>query len=379
MISIEEAIIKSKELPNISNGGSMCYDFGDVVLVKYILPLKYVKPGYRARENQEIVMKGINEKVSKGVNTPKHIDIKRVVEGENDVCYVLQEKCKGKNCDPMARYGETIEVVLKELKFVNNIPFKHYEKLISDACLLYEMGYESKNKNLFYDEETGFWFIDFLDNKEEKFDFNNPKTIFEVLKYVCPKPLQIASSLSYSAEISDEDREKYNILRYNSMTKFFLACKNMIPTFKKYEFFYLLDKEDKFKEYLMKERVVNRDLFNITNQDFEVYNELFSSVVNDICKEISTKGKKYWDVEVNDIRIKSNLFSLNIFYKNYICKNIKREDFEEEWEYDSAIDYSYNNDMIDLIYKTICSMEPNENISNFISEYESKRKKDLTL
>ena len=81
MISIEEAITKSKELPNISYGGSMCYDFGDIVLVKYTLPLKYVKPGYRARENQEIVMKGINEKASKGVNTPKHIDMKRVVEG----------------------------------------------------------------------------------------------------------------------------------------------------------------------------------------------------------------------------------------------------------------------------------------------------------
>ena len=65
MINIEDAIKKSKELPNISVGGSICYDFGDVVLVKYTLPLKYVKPGYRARENQEIVMKGINEKVIK--------------------------------------------------------------------------------------------------------------------------------------------------------------------------------------------------------------------------------------------------------------------------------------------------------------------------
>ena len=76
--------------------------------------------------------------------------------------------------------------------------------------MLYEMGYETKNKNLFYDEETGFWFIDFLSNKEdEKFDPNNPKKVFETLKYVCPKPLQIASKLSYGIEISDEDKKKY--------------------------------------------------------------------------------------------------------------------------------------------------------------------------
>ena len=91
MITIDDAIKEAKKLPNISNGGSQCYDFGDVVLVKYTLPLKYVKPGYRAREKQEIVMRGINNKANAGVNTPKHIDMKRVVEDENDVCYVLQE------------------------------------------------------------------------------------------------------------------------------------------------------------------------------------------------------------------------------------------------------------------------------------------------
>lgn len=382
MISIDEAIIHSKELPNISDGGAMCYDFGDVVLVKYILPLKYVKPGYRARNCQEIVMKGINEKASQGVNTPRHIDMKRVVEGELDVCYVLQEKCKGKNFDQMCKYGEPIEVVLADLEFVNNIPFKHYEKLVSDACMLYEMGYENKNKNLFYDEETGFWFIDFLDNGEEKFDFNNPKTIFKVLKYICPKPLQIASWLSNGAEISDEDREKYNIYRYDSMIKFLLACRNKIPTFKKYEFFYLLDSGKEFIEYLMNKGIVNRDLFNITNQEFEVYNELVLSVVNTICEEISSKGGKYCKysyVKNNAIRNKSELFALEIFYKKYVCKDIKREDFEDERDYDFAISESFNNYMMDLIYNTIRSMEPNDNTANFIHEYKAQRRNSVTL
>ena len=379
MISIDEAIIKSKELPNISDGGSKCFDFGDVVLVKYTLPLKYVKPGIRARENQEIVMEGINKKVNKGVNTPKHISMKRVIEGENDVCYVLQEKCKGNNCAQMGKYGEPIEVVLDGLEFVNNIPFEHYEKLVSDACELYEMGYESKNKNLFYDEKTGFWFIDFLDNKEEKFDSNNPRIVFETIKFICPKPLQIASSLSYDATIPEEYKEKYDSLRYSSKAKFFLACRNMIPTFKKYEFFYLLNEEDDFKKYLMNEGLVNRDLFNATTQDYEAYNELFLSIVNEICKEISNNGKEYWDIEVNEIRNKSNLFSLDNFYKRFICKDIKREEFDSEWEYDDTVNKSFKNVMMDSIYKVLCSMEMNENISNFISEYESRRSKDLAI
>lgn len=129
----------------------------------------------------------------------------------------------------------------------------------------------------------------------------------------------------------------------------------------------------------MKEGLVNRDLFSIKSQDLEVYNELFSFVVKDICEEISIRGKEYGDVEVNDIRNKSKLFALDTFYKKYICKNIKREDFDNEWEYDRDISSSYTNYMMDAIYEAICSMEANENITKFISEYELKRKKSLTL
>ena len=41
----------------------------------------------------------------------------------------------------------------------------------------------------------------------------------------------------YGIEISDEDKKKNDTLRCSSNAKFFLACKNMIPTFNKYEFF----------------------------------------------------------------------------------------------------------------------------------------------
>ncbi len=121
MINIEEAIKKAKDLDNISNGGSECYDFDDVVLVKYVLSLKYAN-NRRARENALIVKDKINEKALMGVNTPKHLDILRTVENNKDVCYVLEEKCPGRNCHSLAKYGVSEEQVLTDLK--NIYPFK---------------------------------------------------------------------------------------------------------------------------------------------------------------------------------------------------------------------------------------------------------------
>ncbi len=378
MISIEDAIEKSKEIANKSDGGTTCYDFGDVVLIKYAISLEYCRNGNRARENEEIVMKGVNEIISKGVNTPRHLDMKRTIEDGKDVCYVLQEKVKGKNCANMGKYGEPIDVVLEELKYVNAIPFKHIEKLVSDSCMIYNMGYEPKNHNLFYDEETGFWFIDFLENKEEKFDVNKPETIFETVKYICPKPINLAGLISFDAEITKEENEKYNELRNALKAKYLLACENMIPEFKKYEFFYLLNEENEYKKYLMSEGLVDRDLFSATSQDFEIYDELYSLVVNEICKEISNGKAEYWHVEDNEIRYKSELFDLETFYKKFICKDIKQEEFDDEWDYEIKVKESYTNNMMESIYKRISSIEPNENISKFISEYESKRKNNFT-
>lgn len=374
MVTIDEAIIKSKELQNISDGGSQCYDFGGAVLVRYTLPLEYVKGGYRARENQEIVMKKVNEKADDGVNTPRHIAMKRVIEGDDDVCYVLQEKCKGKNCASMGKYGAPVEQVLKESKFVCEIPFEHYVKLVSDACMLYEMGYESKNKNLFYDDKTGFWFIDLLFDKEnQRFDSNDPKKIFETLKYICPKPTQIASQLGYGAVIPDDEKKKIQGLNYMSKSKHFLACKKAIPNFSKYEFFYLLEEQPEYKKYLMGNGIIERDLFSITADDFKIYNELYNRVVNEICEDVSTKGEKFWSVEVNEIRNKSNLFSLNTFYRNFICTDIKRENFEDDWEYERSIDLLFTNNMMDSVYNTLKSMPLNDNISSFLSDYKNSR------
>ena len=95
-------------------------------------------------------------------------------------------------------------------------------------------------------------------------------------------------------------------------------------------------------------------------------------------KEIVNGKAEYWHVEDNEIRYKSELFDLETFYKKYICKDIKQEEFDDEWDYEIKVKESYTNNMMESIYKRISSIEPNENISKFISEYESKRKNNYT-
>ena len=373
MIDIKDAIEQSKNKQNISDGGSQCFDFGDVVLVKYTLPLKYVKDNHRARDCEERVMEGVNQKIQKGVNTPKHISVMRTIEGTDDVCYVLQEKCKGENCASMAKYGAPYDTVISDLNRVYSIPFEHYKKLISDGCMLYEMGYEAKNKNLFYDEKTGFWFIDFLDYDVEKsFDENNPIKLFKTLKYVIPKPRQVASSLKYNAELSPDQKLKKDLLEYSIEAKTILAIKSVIPNFEKYEKFYLFDRDASIKQYLMEQGVVQKDLFKLEEKDYPVYDELYEIVIDNIIDKITNKGEEFWSVEVNDIRNDSNLFCLMEMWKCHKDNSINESDYQDEYDYESDLRSQFTETMIRKIVKKLEESEKNENSTKFINDFYSK-------
>ena len=227
MIDIDRAIIESKSKENVSNGGSACYDFGDVVLVKYVTDLKY---GHRARESAEDVMEIINKKNELGVNTPKHLSIKRISEGNIDYCYVLEQKCPGINCDEMGKYGVSFDEMCDSLKRVYNIPLEHYEKLISDGCQLFDMGYEAKPKNLFYDEESGFWYIDFLGGgRFGLFDKNDIRKEFMAIKYVVPNPINITSTVSYNEELTPEQSETIATLKAEIKSKMILLPRGSSP------------------------------------------------------------------------------------------------------------------------------------------------------
>lgn len=373
MLDIKEAIEQSKNKKNISDGGSQCFDFGSVVLVKYILPLKYVKDNYRARDCEEIVMEGVNQKVQNGVNTPKHIAMERVIEGDNDVCYVLQERCKGNNCASMGLYGVPYDRMISDLEFVYSIPFDHYKKLISDGCQLYEMGYEAKNKNLFYDKESGFWYIDFLNyDKGNPFDDNNPIKVFEALKYRIPKPIQIASRVRFNEELSLEQKAKMDLLEYSIEAKTLRAIKSVIPSFERYEKFYLCDKNDGLKQYLMEQGIVKKDLFKFEDADYPIFDELYGIVVNRIISKIVNHEEKFWSIEVNDIRNDSNLFCLMQMWSHHKDNSISMCDYEDEYDYEYALKSSFTEKMLSEIAQKLEGLEKNENSTNFLNDMYSK-------
>lgn len=369
MITIKEAILKSKTQPNISNGGSACYQFDNVVLVKYVLPLKYVTNSSRARENEEIVKEKINEKALNGVNTPKHLDIFRTVENDNDVCYVLEEKCPGQNCHSMSKYvAEPIQVI-NDLKYIYNIPFNHYQKLIKDGCLLKEMGYEKKNKNLFYDEKTGFWFIDFLSyDKEKIYKEQNPISIFETLKNIIPNPLQLASKIKLNEKFSTEEIEIKNLLEYSIEAKTLLAIKSVIRSFTKYEKFYLFKQNKELKEYLMKQKIVDKNLFILEKEDYLIFEELINTIIEQIIYNIINHNLDYKNVIVNDIRNYSNLFNLEDIWKQYPNNPIKKGDYEDEDDYEYFLRKSYNQYVLDKMVTKLKTIPNNINVNKFLNE-----------
>ena len=373
MINIDDAIMQSKSMKNTSDGGSPCFDFGDVVLVRYGIPIQFLKNGERAREKSEEIMEAINEKAKDGVNTPTHLEVKRVIDGDIDFCYVLQKKCPGVNCTKLSKYDVSFDEMCDTLKFVLNIPFEHYQKLIIDGCKLFEMGYEAKNKNLFYDVKTGFWFIDFLFNdKNCVFDPNDVEKMFTALRYRIPKPIQIASLMKFGTELSEEEKEKKQKLKYAINAKTLLAIKSVLPNFERYEKFFLFDEEDEYKKYLMEEGIVNKDLTVLDSSDYDIYHSLYEHVINGLMDKIVNKGEPFWSIECNDIRIDSSLFYLTSFFSKSIYCNVKREEFDDEHDYKYEVEKSYTTNVLNTLVNRLSKIEPNENVTAFLEEASKK-------
>ena len=380
MVDIDTAIKESKNKENISDGGSMCFDFGDVVLVKYSCPIKYLTNGERTREKSEEIMEAINQKVDNGTNTPRHLAVKRIIDGEDDICYVLQQKCPGINCNKLSKYGVSFDKMCKSLKFVLNIPFEHYKKLIEDGCNLFEMGYEAKNKNIFYDSHTGFWFIDFLSNdKNYMFDSTDIKKVFEALNYRIPKPIQIASCVGYDEELTNQQNNIRAELKYAIKAKTLLAIKKVLPNFEKYEKFFLFSEDIDYKRYLRQNGIVNEDLTSLNSVDYEVFKELYEIVIEGLIDKIKNKGEKFWSIEVNDIRNDSGLFNLQYFFEQSKYNSIKREEFDNDYEYEYEVKQLYTTILLNDLISRLEQIKPNENITSFLADANEKLKSNKKL
>ena len=168
-LNIDEFIEKSKTMPNVSEGGSQAYSFGDYILVKYKTMKKYGE----ARPYEEEISVAVNNKNNLGVNTPKHLAIKRLDENDDNICYVLQEKAPGETLVKYTASKNKPDDQLERQQELIDIPQEHYIKLAKDYGELFHMGLEPQFKNIFYDKDKGFTIIDLLDFDESGINYDN--------------------------------------------------------------------------------------------------------------------------------------------------------------------------------------------------------------
>lgn len=224
---IDQYIELAKNMENTSDGGSAAYHFDEVVLIKYTLPTKYGK----ARENEEIIAEKANEKNANGVRTPKHLGIKRIIDGENEICWVLQEKAKSKNFKYYCRNEDCQEQIIRQ-SIIANAPQNHFDKFVIDLCELYNLGMEIKPKNLFYDEDIidgGFTIIDLLGIYKEPFN-NSLKDVLNINSL--SKIIGYFSMIDpYNKNSTENDNIISTQLYYEIRKKLFIALENTIPNF----------------------------------------------------------------------------------------------------------------------------------------------------
>ena len=377
MITIDQAIEESKLKQNVSDGGSPCYDFGDVVLVKYSDEIQYLRNGERARDKYEDVIEVANEKNARGINIPKHYDIRRITEGDYDICYVLEQKCPGVSCTSMSKYVDDFSDVCTGIKRTADIPFEHYKKLISDGMEVNEMMYEAKEKNMFYDPNSGFWYIDFLGiDQQRKNETNQLVKEFETLKYTIIEPDRLVPELRYKLQeqMTPKQKEEEIELLNGIRAKTLLAAREVFPGFQKYEKFYLYKQPGYYKDYLMRRGIVNTDLNSLSDEDYETYNELSDIVIDKLVEDV-TSGREYWDIRENSIRNRSNLFCLRDMWGIHKDNGVNPEDFEDEYYYEMELNNSFDSNMMKNLVTRLKQVEPNENIQNFLKEAEKYTKK----
>ena len=364
-MNIDELIDESKAMPNISNGGSPAYSFGNYVLVKYSGMNEYGK----ARKMEEQVQIAANNKNMKGVNTPRHIAIKRVVDKDNNYCYVLQEKVPG-DCYVKFYSGKnTVEEQLKRQQELLDIPLEHFIKLAKDFGELFHMGLEPQAKNLFYDKEKGFYIIDLLGYDESGINYESLSDIL-YLKKLMEALSNITVILDYRCkdkEMVKKSKEFFNKLQ----AKIYLAIKDIIPN--KYRRFVLRTYKKDTLELFYKDKVINEDL-TLTQEEIQEINKLFDSIINDSYEKIKSGEYQLWQIEVNEIRNSINGYGILDSYKYYPNSIIKKEEFESEYEYQDAIEDYLNDYCLNKFYELVLNDKTNNQyIINVQIEIQNKK------
>ena len=332
MNNIDEYIKESFKMENVSDGGSECFDFGNVVLVKYKIPVKY---NAIARENEELIAAAANKKRNMGVNTPYHLAIKRVTDEKDNICYVLQEKAKG-TCFNVY-YKEPAEQ-LQVQKLLLEAPDTVYEKCVSDLCELFNMGLELKGKNIFYDNSkdgAGFTFIDLLGYNTTPL---NPDSISDVIRldkmasfiYNMPK-VSI-----YSKTATKEQIEESTILYYKMKQKTFKAMEKVIPNFSRFRRWVLRTYSNDVLDFFEKNGTVVGNL-TLTDDECREFDSYIEQIINECLEKIATGKNEFCQIRANEIRISLDLMGLQAAWKYHSVNPINDPSaFDDKWDFERA-------------------------------------------
>ena len=152
-----------------------------------------------------------------------------------------------------------------------------------------------------------------------------------------------------------------------------LAMKAELPILERYEKFFLLGESDLYKNYLMKEKVVQKNLLVLEVEDYEIYDELYQLVLEGLVQKIVEQGEPYWSIECNDIRNDAELFHLQKFWESHVENPLTREEYKSDLQYKLACDDLFTERMLEKIIEELKGLEPNPNIMKFLEEVEKRR------
>ena len=333
MNNIDEYIKASKKMENVSDGGSECFDFGNVVLVKYKISIRF---NGDARKNEELIAEAANKKRDMGVNTPYHLAIKRVTDEKDNICYVLQEKAKGTSFN--IYYKEPAEQ-LQVQELLLEAPDTVYEKCVSDLCELFNMGLELKGKNIFYDNSkdgAGFTFIDLIGYDTTPL---NPDSISDVIRLdkMTSFIYNIPRVKIYSKTATEEQKEESTVLYYKMKQKTFRAMEKVIPNFSRFRRWVLRTYSDDVLEFFENNGTIVGNL-TLNEDECREFDNYIEQIVNDCLEKIATGKNEFWQIRANEIRIALDLMGLQSAWKYHSANPINDPSaFDDKWDFERAM------------------------------------------
>lgn len=332
MNNIDEYIKASFKMKNVSDGGSECFDFGNVVLVKYKIPVKY---NAIAREDEELIAEAANKKRDIGVNTPYHLAIKRVTDEKDNICYVLQEKATGASFNV---YGKEPSVQLKIQELLLEAPDTVYEKCISDLCELFNMGLELKGKNIFYDNSkdgAGFNFIDLLGYNTTPL---NPDSISDIIRLdeMASFIYNIPRVSVYSQIATKEQMEESTVLCYKMKQKTFRAMEKVVPNFSRFRRWVLRTYSDDVLDFFENNGTIVGNL-TLNDDECREFDNYIEQIINECLEKIATGKNKFWQIRANEIRIALDTMGMQAAWKYHSANPINDpSSFDDKWDFERA-------------------------------------------